>query len=61
MEETNNVVEEKPKMIIVKFDITPEQEEQVEFLKTHAKTKTRSKVFKFALKKTFDLYKEIQQ
>jgi hypothetical protein len=45
----------------VLFDITQEESDKVEFLKKFAKTKTRSKVFKFCLIKTYELLKEVDK
>lgn len=49
----------KPRTVLMK--ITPAEELMVEALKPIASTKTRTKVFKFALKKTFELYKDIKK
>jgi len=43
----------------VLFDITQEENDKVEFLKKFAKTKARTKVFKFCLVKTYELLKEV--
>lgn len=45
-------------MTQVNFKINEDEEKMVDFLKEFAKTKTRTKVFKFCLKKTYDFYKK---
>jgi hypothetical protein len=44
----------------VLFDISQEESDKVEYLKKFAKTKTRTKVFKFCLTKTYELLKEVK-
>ena len=44
-------------MKAVTFKINEEEESMIEALKGVAKTKTRTRVFRFCLKKTFEFYK----
>lgn len=44
-------------MTLVQFKIDEKDEEMINALKGVAKTTTRTKVFKFCLKKTYDMFK----
>jgi len=44
-------------MTQVNFAINKEDEKKVDFLKPFAKTTTRTKVFLFCLRKTYEFYK----
>jgi hypothetical protein len=47
-------------MTKVLMDITPEEDKMIDSLKAFARTTTRTKVFKFCLQKTFEMFKEVK-
>jgi hypothetical protein len=48
------------RMTIVQFNINEEDDKKIEFLKKFAKSRARTKVFKFCLNKTWDIYKDMK-
>lgn len=46
-------------MSLVQFKTTDEDEKMIEALKERAGTTTRTKVFRFCLRKTYDLFKDV--
>lgn len=47
-------------MKTVLFSLSDEEIAKVEFLKKFAKSKARTKVFKFCLARTYDMFKDVK-